>query len=171
MFKRVLVPLDGSMLAESVLEPALNLAQHAKGTVYLMRIPIYIDNGAHINPEYQRVWTADNDFHEHEDVASYLRKIQDRLLRSGVSVKMSIGEGEREEIYSKFKSQHLDVNTAIIQGAAAEKTPTYEAENNIDPIAMSTHGPSGLRKLFAGSVTEKVICISGCAILILHPAE
>jgi nucleotide-binding universal stress UspA family protein len=282
MFKRVLVPLDGSMLAESALDPALHLAQRANGTVYLMRVPIYIDSGAQISPEYQRAWTADADMPEHEDVTAYLSKTQDKLLRPGVLVKIIVGEGERseaildiavtknidlilmasharsgisrwllgsvsgqvirksqvpvmivrrptnfnhilitldgsdlaerviepalafasgfgsrvtflhvkesnaltnddgeiednaqylEKVTSKFVNMDQDAETAVIKGSAAEKILSFAAQNQVDLIAMSTHGRSGLRKLFFGSVTEKVMCDSGCAMLITHPPE
>jgi nucleotide-binding universal stress UspA family protein len=277
MFKRFLVPLDGSILAETALKPALQLAQRANGTVYLVRIPIYVDGGAQISPEYQRVWTADDEFPEHEEVNAYLRKTQDQLQQSGVAIRTIIGEGEPSEailnlaftknidlivmashgrsglsrwllgsvssqvirkaripvmlvrypakfkhllltldgsemaehaiqpavefalgfgsqvtvlqvkerktfskhdgevggdkpylnkICSKYLPKELDVKTMVLEGSAKEEILAFAAQNKVDLIAMSTHGHSRLRKLFYGSVTDKVMCDSGCAMLI-----
>jgi nucleotide-binding universal stress UspA family protein len=282
MFKRVLVPLDGSILAESALDPAIQLAQQANGTIYLMRVPIYVDSGSPITSEYSRFWAADDDFPEYEDVTTYLRKKQDMLLRPGVSVKIIVGEGERsdailnsaetenidlivmssharsgisrwllgsvsgqvirkahipvmlirrptkfnhilitldgsdlaegviepaltlaadlgcrvtflqvketksltnnaeeiaginaylERVCAKFVPKDLDAGAAVIKGSAAEKILSYTVQNEVDLIAMSTHGHAGLRKLFTGSITEKVMCDSGRAMLITRPTE
>lgn len=282
MFKRVLLPLDGSMLAESALEPALHLAQQAMGTVYLMRVPVYLDNDAQISPEYQRAWKGEEDFSNQEDVSAYLRKTQEKLQRSGVLVKTIIGEGEPADavlntadtkkidlivmasharsgvsrwllgsvsgqiirkahipvmlirrpikinhilitldgsdlaglivepalalaadfgcrvtflqvletngsadedeeitngasylnlVQTRHVPSNLDVNIVVKKGSATEEILSYAAQNEVDLIAMSTHGRSGLRRLFSGSVTEKVMCDSGLAMLIIRPQE
>jgi nucleotide-binding universal stress UspA family protein len=287
MFKRVLVPLDGSMLAESALEPALHLSQQADGVVYLMRVPVFVDSGAQTSPEYHRVWVDENDLPEYEDVTAYLREIRERIARPGVSVRTIVGEGEPSRailntsvtknidlilmasharsgisrwllgsvsgnvsrmaqspvilvrkptnfnhilvtldgselaerviepalwLASSFGSQitilgvvernnstksltdkgrltgdgsyleevltrcvpgdlDLEINTTVMRGSAAEKILSYSAENDVDMIAMSTHGRTGLSKLIFGSVTEKVMCNSGCAMLITRPPD
>jgi nucleotide-binding universal stress UspA family protein len=282
MFKRVLLPLDGSMLAESALEPALHLAQQAMGTVYLMRVPVYLDNDAQISPEYQRAWKGEEDFPNQEDVSAYLRKTQEKLQRSGVLVKTIIGEGEPADavlntadtkkidlivmasharsgvsrwllgsvsgqiirkahipvmlirrpikinhilitldgsdlaglivepalalaadfgcrvtflqvletngsadedeeitngasylnlVQTRHVPSNLDVNIVVKKGSATEEILSYAAQNEVDLIAMSTHGRSGLWRLFSGSVTEKVMCDSGLAMLIIRPQE
>ena len=134
MFKRVLVPLDGSMLAELALEPALHLAQQADGIVYLMRVPVYVDSGAQTSTEYQRVWASDNDYPEHEDVTAYLREARENISRSGVSVRTIVGEGDRANAV---------LNTAVTR--------------NVDLIAMASHARSGVSRWLLGSVSGKVI--------------
>lgn len=145
MLKRVLVPLDGSSLAELAIEPALHLVQQTDGTVYLMRVPVYTDSGAQTNAEYHRDWAADNAMPEYEDAAAYLRDTRNNVLRPGVTVKTTVGEGD-----------HVDaiINTAVTK--------------DVDLIAMATHARTGLTRWLLGSVAGKVIRRAQSPVLLIR---
>lgn len=145
MYQRVLVPLDGSMLSESALIPALHLAQQKDGTLYLMRVPVYAESGEQDNPEYQPVWTADHGIPEHEDTAVYLREIRERFALPGVSIKTVVGEGER---------------VSAILNTASEK--------DIDLIVMASHARSGVSRWLLGSIAAKVIRRSRIPVLLVR---
>jgi nucleotide-binding universal stress UspA family protein len=48
---------------------------------------------------------------------------------------------------------------------------SYAGKHDVDLVAMSTKSRTGLKKLIFGSVTEKVMCENGSAMLIVRPAD
>jgi nucleotide-binding universal stress UspA family protein len=65
----------------------------------------------------------------------------------------------------------IEVSRAIATGPAAPAILNYAKEHDVDVIAMTTHGRSGLRRLIYGSITESVAADPGCcAMLIVKPA-
>ena len=56
-----------------------------------------------------------------------------------------------------LKAKGLDVDTHVRYGADATEILDHAAQKEIDLIAMSTHGRSGLKRWFFGSVAEKVL--------------
>ena len=75
---------------------------------------------------------------------------------------------EREARLQGVKS--LEINAEVIHGiSAAISIVEYASKNNIDLIVINTHGRKGVRRLILGSVTEKVIQESPCAVLALKP--
>ncbi len=59
------------------------------------------------------------------------------------------------------------VNSVELSGDAAEKIVSFAAEFGCDVIVMGTHGRTGLKHLAVGSVTEKVIRLSSCPVLVI----
>ena len=145
MLKRVLVPLDGSMLAESALEPALHLARQTAGTVYLMRVPDYNDSGAQSGSEYHQVLTDDGAMPEYEDAAAYLREKPESITEPGVAVRTIVAEGDRANAI---------VNTA--------------ATSNVDIIVMASHTRTGVSRWLLGSVAGKVIRQAQSPVLLIR---
>lgn len=142
-YKHILVTLDGSDLAERIIETALAFAAGYNSRVTFLQVTAAGDSGLSGGAS-----TATDD------------------ERSG-----SGSEAYLEEIISRYENRGLEMDAIIVRGSVADSILTYAAENNVDLIAMSTHGRSGLRKLVFGSVTEKIMCDSGCAMLIVHPPD
>ena len=59
------------------------------------------------------------------------------------------------------------VNSVELSGDAAEKIVSFTAEFGCDVIVMGTHGRTGLKHLAVGGVTEKVIRLSSCPVLVI----
>ena len=149
MFKRVLVPLDGSMLAESALEPAIHLAEHSAGTVYLICVPVFMDSGVQSTSEFDRVWTADNNIiPEYEDTSAYLRETRKRIARPGVTVRNVVGEGE---------PANAIINTAV--------------DRNADLIMIASHARKGVSRWLLGSVSGKVIGRAPIPVMLVRRAQ
>jgi nucleotide-binding universal stress UspA family protein len=134
--RSVLVPLDGSAESESVLPHALELAGVRDATVTLLHIiePIFLlgDEGLGLTPvALEAGATADRI----ERGRTYLAGVADRLAAEGHAV--------RTEVLND-----VDPPGAILR---------YAGEHGSDVIAMSTHGRSGLARLAAGSVSDKVV--------------
>lgn len=72
-----------------------------------------------------------------------------------------------EEQLHEVDCSGLSVERKVVDGDAADSIVAYASEHNFDGIAMATHGRSGFRRLWLGSVTEKVVRQSPCPVLVL----
>ena len=132
-YKHILVPLDGSELAEVALKDAVALAILNQAELTLLRIwpPIHdvikIDTHQAIFVDEQ--WTINK-----EHALRYLEEVRDR-----------------------FKSEPLEAHTVVDMGPPGDKIIEYARQHPIDLIVMATHGRSGLKRWVFGSVAEKVL--------------
>jgi nucleotide-binding universal stress UspA family protein len=137
---KLLIPLDGSTLAETALGPALDFAAGSpEATIVLVRAAeaTTLPGGDVIENQVQVVREAED----------YLEAVASRLTRRGAKhVKTSVWYGPAA--------------TAIVEAADAAKP---------DLIVMSSHGRSGLGRLFMGSVAESVMRATHTPILMLRP--
>jgi nucleotide-binding universal stress UspA family protein len=146
VLKSVIVPLDGSELAETALSPVVQWAHALKLEVILFRayqIPMntYAGMEDYYPIDYQQIGGALKD-----EAKIYLESKVGELKRNGiekVSFAISEGSGAGEIV------------------AAGRRTP-----ENL--IAMCTHGRSGVKRWVLGSVTEKVVRLSEDPVLIIR---
>jgi len=152
MFEKMLVCLDGSKLAEQVIpyaaEQALRfgsrmvLAQVVTGT---LAVPL-TSGGA---PAYTGKMVAEQLRLEANEAGRYLEEIARSLQEKGLNVETAV-------------LQRLPVGEAIVE---------YARQSEIDLIALSTHGHSGLGRLVFGSVADHVLRHSGLPVLVIRPRE
>jgi len=140
MFRHLLVPLDGSGMAESALPAAAALAGRFKATVTLLHV---IEKNA---PE--RVH-GEMHLRTPEQALEYLKAVSRRAFPKGISV-------------------HLHVHRAPVR-KMAKAIVAHEEEFRHDLIVMCTHGRGGTSRLLAGSVAQRVIGKGTKPVLILHP--
>ena len=143
--KSVIVPLDGSSLAESALPMVSDLARALKLDTILCRA-------------YELPASA---YYGSED---YLPNYDELLagLRQETSDYLS---GQVAEM----KSRKLEnVSSVALEGSAAEEIIRIARETPSSLIAMCTHGRSGVERWMLGSVTEKVVRYSGNPVLVLR---
>lgn len=147
MFSKILVPLDGSKLAEQALPTALKLATAVGGELILMRVPQYheVMTMASVGGEMPPVALSGDDSAEAE---AYLNELILFHQKNNVHFITRLGEG--------------DPASAIIDTAAAEQ---------VDLIVMSTHGRTGLARWALGSVAEKVLRAAAVPVLILRDGQ
>jgi nucleotide-binding universal stress UspA family protein len=140
MFERILVPLDGSSLAECVLSHVIALATTHDAGVVLLRVlekQREQDRAAFVNPL---------DAHLDNVIAqAYLTETAERLSRAGILVE-----------------------TAIASGSAAVQIVAYAQQDDIDLIVMSSHGKSGLSSWNMSSVAQKVAARAYRSMMIVH---
>jgi nucleotide-binding universal stress UspA family protein len=149
MYKKMLVPLDGSEFAECSLEHAKIVAVACRcPEVTLLRViepnPQLTDIGGVATEE----WFRDAQERAEAEVKKYITQVADRLKKEGLTTK-----------------------GVVVQGKAADEILDYAKNNQIDIIVMSTHGRSGLSRWVVGSVTDKIIRHSPVPVLIASPAE
>ncbi len=140
MFKRILVPLDGSRLAEAILPEVAELARAIRAEVVLLRVAI-----AHVFPGIDPIHLADEEVRVVQEAEGYLSRVAERLAREAIGVKTTVRYGE----------------------AAAEIVDQVATEG-ADLVAMSTHGRSGLSRLVMGSVAEEVVREARVPVLLLR---
>lgn len=140
MFQRILVPLDGSHLAETALPHAVAMAQAGGGEVFLLRALDLI--GAVTRP--RSVDPFDWQIRKTE-VEMYLKEVAQQLEEQGVS------------------ARH-----AIVEGKAADEIIEFAHQNQIDLIALSSHGQSGVTGWNVSSVVQKVILRAQTSILLVR---
>jgi len=137
--KTILVPLDGSAVAETALTPAVDLARDTNAKLVLLRAA-----EAHAGPMTDVVEAQVAVMRETQE---YLAAIQDRVAQVGVeSVEVSAWYGAPVE--------------AIVEAARYRKA---------DLIVMSSHGRSGVARLVMGSVTERVLRATTVPVLVIRP--
>ena len=125
--ERILVPLDGSALAEAAIEAALDLGGGTPSKLILLRAA-----EAHTLPGAD---PTDEQVAVVREAEQYLAAVADRLTKRGVK----------------------DVDTGVWYGPAAAAVIEAAKLKKADLIVMSTHGRSGLGRLILGSVTESVL--------------
>jgi len=150
----MLVPLDGSGLAELVLPHVTALAKQPnaktlKITLLMACEPLSIP--AFATPEFLANWG---------DMAAK------HMAKSRNSAKKYLTRIEKQ-----LNSADLTVSSEVLEGQAAEEIVNYAAKNSSSLIVMATHGRSGLSRWAYGSVAEKVLLAASSPILLVRPAS
>ncbi len=155
----VLVPLDGSPLAEAALVPAANLvaalATPAPGALHLTQVVKQLST------------IADEGF-----ITQLNEETVERAKAYLMSVKERLQAGLKDRKLTITWSVALDADAAdAIIGTAEQREQQEGAEGlgGCDLIAMSTHGRSGLQRWVMGSVTERVLGATKLPMLIVRP--
>lgn len=143
--KTVIVPLDGSALAEQVLPGVIELAKKMKLEVVLMRA--YALPPA-ISAEDYGFYSADLLDHLESEARDYLQAKVNEVKQKGVE----------------------NVTSVVNPGYGAEEIITLGRHTPDNFIAMRTHGRSGMQRWVLGSVTERVVDHSGDPVLIVRSA-
>jgi nucleotide-binding universal stress UspA family protein len=135
---RVLVPLDGSPLAEMAIPKALELLSDRPGATLILLRAVEATTLPGSDPTEAQVAVV----HEAE---SYLVSVAARLSERGIT----------RVVRSVWYSSAVK---AIVEAARVRR---------VDVIVMSTHGRSGLRRVMRGSVAESVLRLSRTPILLV----
>ena len=148
MYQKVLIPLDGSELAECSLEHAKAIAQGCNvADVIVFRV---------IEPLSTQTLSA-----LAEAGGDLTRKIEERNQQDAKDYVL--------KVKNNLKTQGIASQAVTVEGRAADEILSYTGKNNVDLIVMSTHGRSGLPHFFFGSVAEKVSRHSRVPVLLLAP--
>ena len=148
MYKRMLVPLDGSELAEVALVYAKELAVTLDLEAILLHVCV---------PEEQAF-------------ASMHRAYLDR---AGETVRGK-PEGSPTATGVQSGDKRMEVRGELVVGHPAEEILRYADENDVDLILLATHGRSGIRRWAMGSVADKVLRTSKTPVWLVRadpPAE
>jgi nucleotide-binding universal stress UspA family protein len=143
LYQRILVPLDGSSVAEAVLPQVQMLAECSGAEVVLFSVvntPTY----DYFIPDAAMAITL------HEG-----QQTQTKLYL--------------ERVCTQLKAKGLTVRAELCVGNVAESILDYADSIKADLIAMSTHGRNGIGRFLLGSVAEKVIRAAKVPVLLVRP--
>ena len=145
MYRRALVPLDGSTVAEAILPFVLEIAGPLDMDVVLLRVlepipPTVLEGARHVAFEDVEGRRA--------QAEAYLAPIAQDLRSRGVRAETAVRRGEPA--------------AEIVEGAR---------EAGADLIAMTTHGRSGLRRLVFGSVAEAVLRAANVPVFLMRQTD
>ncbi len=147
MYNRILVPLDGSELAECVLPHVEAIAKGCgvNEIVALIAIePVYLfadEGGGTATVDVVKLQNM-----REESAASYLK-----------------------EVAGKLQARNMNVRTAMLKGNAADVIVDFARNNGVDLIAMATHGRSGISRWVWGSTAEKILRSATVPVLMVRP--
>ena len=154
MYQKIMVPLDGSEVAECVLPHVEAFIDGCQvNTIVFIRViepaPLGIrsPSTAISKEELDKLMTNFQHIEEERKSAAedYLKKAVDRLKPNGV----------------KFQ-------TEVIVGKAAGSLIDYADSNNIDLILIATHGRSGVSRWMRGSIADRILRASKVPVLIVR---
>lgn len=131
MYKRILVPVDGSAASLSGLDEAIRLAKSGGGRLRVLHV---VDGIAFV------------------DVHSAFLADRNKFRESGKQL--------IQEVMARVKKQHVRAEPAIVEnfsGRAADTVLKDAKKWNADVIVMGTHGRRGLNRLVLGSDAELVL--------------
>ena len=145
MYSKILVPLDGSALAERAVTHAAEIAGGTGAEVILLKVvqaPLGKVPEAGISEEIKST-----------------REIADQAL------------AYLEGVASKIANESVKVKTIVLDGTAAACILGYAHDEDVDAIVMSTHGRTGLSKAFMGSVAEEVMHTTKRPVMLVKPEK
>ncbi len=137
MFGTILVPLDGSDLAEAILPQVGDLARAHGAELLLLRVAL-----AHAVPGT-------------DPTEGQARAVQE-------------AEQYLAALASDLKGKGLRVSSVVRYGQAANEILAHADAHNVDLIAMSTHGRTGVGRWVLGSVAEKVLRAAKTPLLLVR---
>jgi nucleotide-binding universal stress UspA family protein len=140
--KKILVPLDGSVLAEAALAPAVELAMKTGAQMLVLLRAAEAHTMPMADPSEAQVTAV-------RTAEEYLAGARERVVKAGF---------ER-------------VETSVWYGPPAEAIVEAAAFRKADLIVMSSHGRSGLGRLVLGSVAETVLRGTTVPILLIRPGN
>lgn len=128
MYRRLIVPLDGSQLAEAVLPVVESIALAAQSTVVLLHV---LERGAPSTIHGERHLQAE------DEATTYLEGLADRFRAKGIPLEAHAHE--------------------VPEGDVARSIVAHVAEEGGDLIVLCTHGTGGVRDLLFGSIAQQVL--------------
>lgn len=137
---KILVPLDGSEMAEAAIPPALEMAKAGSPLLILMRAA-----DARVLPGTDAIDAQVQAVREAEE---YLAAVKVKLEKTGAK----------------------GIETHVWYGPAAPAIVEAAKVQKVDLIVMSTHGRSGLGRIIFGSVAESVLRGTRAPILLVRPS-
>ena len=148
LVKRILVPLDGSLIGAAAIPFTEELAHAMNAEIVLLH-------------SVQPV-----------SVVATLAEVGTSLPEAAVaSVKREEAAAYLDSIKNELGTKRLKASTVVCDGSPAEQIIDYARTNAIDLIAMSSHGRTGIGRWVFGSVTDKVLHAGDLPVLVVRATK
>ncbi len=147
MYKKILVPLDGSELAECVL-PHVESFKNRFPESHFVFVHVLIPIAAYLNQE------------------SYSGSVD--KLKIMESARITDAQDYLTRVIDRLSADAAKFDTDVLVGRAADKLAGYAEKNEVDLIIIATHGRSGVSRWVRGSVAEKILHSSNVPVLMVR---
>jgi nucleotide-binding universal stress UspA family protein len=148
MYKKIMVPVDGSELAECVL-PHVQTMAAAKGvqTVVFVRVVEPLS----LTPVRGETWLTEEEMKQVDTKSE------------------AVAESYLEKLVSGLDYGKVAIQKEVLVGRAAEQLAEYAGKNDISLIIVATHGRSGVSRWVWGSVADRLLRSVGMPVLMVRP--
>ena len=150
MYNKIVIPVDGSELAECVLPHIENIVNHC-GVQEIVFLRVIESVSASI---------AGSDFIMGEEESHALQNRQEAAAQNYL-----------DQLIKRLQYDTVTISSEVINGKAAENIADFAAHQEADLVIMATHGRSGVSRWVMGSVAERVIRWSCVPVLIVRPPQ
>jgi nucleotide-binding universal stress UspA family protein len=147
--KEILVPLDGSLLAEAALVPASALAELFGAELLLVQVVWPLSAGSLLPVPFPSGYDTEVMGVQRKETQAYLDGLFSDLREREVSVRATVVVGH-------------NVAEALLELAHPQR---------IDLVAIATHGRGGVQRLILGSVADKLVRAAGPPVLVVRPGK
>ncbi len=146
MYKKILVPLDGSAKSELSLPVAQQLAEPMGSEVCLLVAVdlgkvLFVDRHSKLPTDFEKLGQQ-----QLKEAQKYLHELQERLAGSNLKISIHV--------------EQSDPRDAIV---------THAEEEGVDLIVMASAGKSNWMRWISGSITDQVLRSSPCPVLVVRP--
>jgi len=138
MIRRILVPLDGSSLAEGALSHAIAISRAFGAEIVLLRV-------------LETDWRASD---------AFVDSVDWRMGRAEAVAYL-------DRLTAGMRAEGLRAQRVVTEGRAAESIVEFAHDHGIDLIALCSHGQGGLSEFHLSSTTQKVIERAGVSICLV----
>jgi len=145
MYTKILVPLDGSALAERAVQHAVEIARGSGAEVILLQV---VQAPLGKAPEAGQAEETASIREAALEAAAYLDVVASRIQKEGIKVR-----------------------TVVTDGAADSAILAFAHKEDVDILVMSTHGRTGLSKAIMGSVAERVVVTTRRPVMLVKPEK
>jgi nucleotide-binding universal stress UspA family protein len=156
MLKHILLPLDGSEIAEKAVEHAQKLVNPG-GEITLL---VAVDAPEYINYSIYGTQPIAPTVVSPQTAFDYQALTDEMVAQSNTYL---------ERIAQDLQSSGYKVQRMVELGSAADLIVDTAEKLGVDAIVMSTHGRSGLSRWLLGSVTSKVLGHASCPVYVIPP--
>jgi nucleotide-binding universal stress UspA family protein len=140
MFTRILVPLDGSRLAEAALPAASDMQRAFGSSVTLIHV---------LEREAPKEAHGERHLRDEAEARAYLQETAERLFPKGAAVEYHVHAGGISDVPLSISDHSLELHQ--------------------DLIIMCVHGRGSLERVFAGSLAERIMSRQTVPVLLVHP--
>ncbi|MCC6673771.1 MAG: universal stress protein [Thermomicrobiales bacterium] len=148
LYKRIIVPLDGSKLAQGALSEAREMARLTGAELHLIRVIDYSSRDRF------------GDFGMLYEYEAMAKALEEEHL---------IAEAYLADLAKTLSAEGHTVSTEVIDGIAGKAIVRFAEPGDL--IVMATHGRTGMKRWFIGSVAEEVLRHANVPILLVRAEE
>lgn len=156
MFKHIMVPLDGSRFASRALTNAIDMAGRYGADILLVRV---IHQATPMATPPAGGMSVDNPGDAGTAVEAATEEDKEHLSHAKRYM-----AGKARDV----RSHDIQATCMITFGKPARTIMDLAEEHNIDLIVLTTHGRTGLKRVFLGSVADEIIRKSGIPVLVVR---